>query len=67
MKADFIKDKKFESRGEVDRLSVRVTMHITARSKTSQKDLMKIWDSLRNDSSLPTMLELMDSMNKKKG
>lgn len=56
-------EKKFESRGGVDRLSVRLTLHLTARERTGKKELRREWDQLEDASDeVQAVLELIERM-----
>jgi len=66
MEIDVIPQRKLEGSGRVERLSVRVTMSITAINKEDKKDLREIWERLGEDDSAGALLELIKRMAKEK-
>jgi hypothetical protein len=49
------------------RVSVRLTMHLESRDKTTKKELNKIWANLEEDDSVEAILKLIQRVSRAAG
>ena len=63
MKVDITPESKYEARGNKERLSVRITMHVDADTRAETKELRKKLDKLQEDESVGAVLDLIKEMN----
>lgn len=59
MEVSVLPEWKLEGAKERDRLSVRITLHLTASTKGDKKKLQEIWQRLETNDSVDALLLLM--------